>query len=109
MGHYIDIPKEVSGAKEDQRMPLFQTGDAVKGKVHINIKNGKKVDHIGVRCELIGQIELFYDRGNHYEFLSLARELEQAGELTSSKDYEFEFQNVEKQYESYNGINVRLR
>ena len=25
------------------------------------------------------------------------------------KEYDFEFLNVEKQYESYNGVNVRLR
>ena len=29
--------------------------------------------------------------------------------LTKSTDYEFEFDNVEKQFESYNGLNVRLR
>lgn len=54
-------------------------------------------------------IELFYDRGNHYEFTSLVRELAPTGELTENKNYDFEFLNVEKQYESYNGINVRLR
>jgi len=59
--------------------------------------------------EFIGQIELFYDRGNHYEFTSLVRELSPLGELTESKVFSFEFLNVEKQYESYNGINVRLR
>jgi len=59
--------------------------------------------------EFIGQIELFYDRGNHYEFTSLVRELAPTGELTENKTFEFEFLNVEKQYESYNGINVRLR
>jgi len=52
---------------------------------------------------------LFYDRGNHYEFTSLVRELAPTGELVESKTFDFEFLNVEKQYESYNGINVRLR
>lgn len=37
------------------------------------------------------------------------RELAPAGDLTENKTYDFEFLNVEKQYESYNGINVRLR
>jgi vacuolar protein sorting-associated protein 26 len=37
------------------------------------------------------------------------RELDPAGELTGTKRYPFEFTNVEKPYESYNGVNVRLR
>jgi vacuolar protein sorting-associated protein 26 len=53
--------------------------------------------------------ELFYDRGNHYEFTSLLREFEGPGILSEKKTFEFEFPQVEKQFESYNGINVRLR
>lgn len=37
------------------------------------------------------------------------RELDPPGELSGSRQYTFEFCNVEKQYESYDGINVRLR
>jgi hypothetical protein len=32
-----------------------------------------------------------------------------AGELTATKTYAFDFENVDKQYDSYNGINVKLR
>lgn len=53
--------------------------------------------------------ELFYDRGNHYEFLSLVQELATPGEMRSAQTFDFEFKNVEKQYESYHGINVKLR
>lgn len=70
---------------------------------------GKKVEHVGIRVELIGQIELFYDRGNHFEFTSLLKELAPPGTLTTSEEFPFEFSNVEKLHESYNGINVRLR
>ena len=52
---------------------------------------------------------MFYDRGNHYEFTSVVRELAPAGEITSDQVFDFEFLDVEKQHESYNGINVRLR
>ena len=55
------------------------------------------------------ELELFYDRGNHYEFLSLVQELAAPGELRSVQSFDFEFKNVEKQYESYAGINVKLR
>lgn len=53
--------------------------------------------------------EMFFDRGNHYEFLSLGQELAAPGELQHPQTFEFNFKNVEKQYEAYNGINVRLR
>lgn len=52
---------------------------------------------------------MFYDRGNHYEFLSLGQELAAPGELQHPQTFPFNFKNVEKQYESYNGINVKLR
>jgi vacuolar protein sorting-associated protein 26 len=53
--------------------------------------------------------ELFYDRGHHHEFLSLSQELAAPGELRQAQTFDFLFKNVEKQYESYLGINVKLR
>lgn len=99
--------------------------------------------------------ELFFDRGNFYDFTSLGekpgrlptsslavpcscedlnpawltihvvrlsvrllvasalssavRELDMPGEISEKKVYPFEFQNVDLQYESYSGVNVRLR
>jgi len=37
------------------------------------------------------------------------RELDMPGEISEKKVYPFEFQNVDLQYESYSGVNVRLR
>lgn len=54
-------------------------------------------------------IELFYDKGKSHEFLTLSQELAAPGELRQNAAFEFEFKNVEKQYECYNGINVKLR
>ena len=53
--------------------------------------------------------ELFYDRGNNHEFISMLRELARPGDLTCSKSFDFEFNQVEKPFESYTGTNVRLR
>ena len=50
---------------------------------------------------------MFY--GNQYEFTSLVRELDAPGELIQTKTYPYEFAAVEKHYDSYNGINCRLR
>ena len=62
-----------------------------------------------IRIEFIGCIELFYDRGNHYEFLSLGQDIAAPGEVHATETLPFEFKNVEKPYENYNGINVKLR
>lgn len=83
--------------------------ETVAGSVKLRMNPGKKVEHVGIRVELIGQIELFYDRGNHFEFTSLLKELAPPGVLTASEEFPFQFDNVEKLHESYNGINVRLR
>lgn len=52
---------------------------------------------------------MYYDRSAHYEFLSLLQELAAPGEMRNNQSFDFEFKNVEKQYESYHGINVKLR
>eukprot|EP00163_Fabomonas_tropica_P018441 TRINITY_DN32767_c0_g1_i1.p1 TRINITY_DN32767_c0_g1~~TRINITY_DN32767_c0_g1_i1.p1 ORF type:complete len:296 (-),score=102.40 TRINITY_DN32767_c0_g1_i1:200-1087(-) len=88
---------------------IYQSHEDIMGEVVVNITPGKRIEHQGVKVELIGQIEMYYDRGNTYDFTSLLRELDPPGELTGTKRFPFEFSNLEKQYESYNGINVRLR
>ncbi|CAB4064911.1 VPS26 [Lepeophtheirus salmonis] len=53
---------------------------------------------------------MYYDRGNHHEFLSLCKDLVRPGELTQNNSFDFEFSKVEnKPYECYTGANVRLR
>jgi hypothetical protein len=93
---------------EIEHLYLFSGKETVAGTVSCKV-NGKKIEHLGMKIELIGHIELLYDRGNPYEFTSLVRELEGPGELKESKTYPFEFTNVDKQYETYFGNNVRLR
>lgn len=39
----------------------------------------------------------------------MSQEISAGGELRGAQTFDFEFKNVEKQYESYNGINVKLR
>ena len=95
--------------KEEEELVLFTGADPIVGQVHVNVKPGKKVEHIGIKIELVGQIELLYDRGNPYEFTSLVRELAEPGELTTDQVYDFAFQRVQKDFETYSGNNVRLR
>ncbi|KAG8041060.1 hypothetical protein G9C98_002048 [Cotesia typhae] len=99
--------KSEDGKKE--RHFLYYDGETVSGKVIVSLRKAGKLEHQGVKVEFIGQIELYYDRGNHHEFTSLVKELARPGELTHNTEYTFEFANVEKPFESYTGSNVRLR
>ncbi|KAJ7960453.1 Vacuolar protein sorting-associated [Quillaja saponaria] len=104
--------KQVPLKKENGQtvmVPLFQSQENIVGEVIIEPTLGKKVEHNGVKIELLGQIELYFDRGNFYDFTSLVRELDVPGDLYERKTYPFEFSNVEMPHESYNGVNLRLR
>ena len=81
----------------------------MRGQVVINLNKGKKLDHLGIRVELVGIIENLYDKSQNSVFLQLVRDLEPPGSLTDNSTYDFAFNRVEKQFESYNGIVVRLR
>jgi len=52
---------------------------------------------------------MLHDRTSLYEFTNLVKELETAGVLFSDKQYSFDFATVDKPYDSYTGLNVRLR
>lgn len=93
----------------DEEQYLFSSTDNITGMVELELQGSRKLEHTGVKVELIGMIEMLQDRSNTYEFTSLVRELEPPGELSGSKAYPFEFNQAEKNYESYDGLNVRLR
>lgn len=46
---------------------------------------------------------MYYDRGNHHEFISLVKELARPGDMIAHSSYPFEFSNVEKPFEVYTG------
>ncbi|TFY77807.1 hypothetical protein EWM64_g6204 [Hericium alpestre] len=107
-----DVRKKVDTKGEKDRViscPVYYDGDSVSGQVTIRVRDGKKLAHDGIKVEFVGSIELFYDRGHHHEFLSLSQELAAPGEMRQAQTYDFLFKNVEKQFESYVGINVKLR
>lgn len=113
---------KTGGKDRKEKAPLYKDGESVKGSVIVRPKDGKKLEHTGIKVNLIGSIgnpplgmglvdatEMYYDRGAHYEFVSLLQELAAPGEMRNNQAFDFEFKNVEKQYESYHGINVKLR
>eukprot|EP00002_Diphylleia_rotans_P034544 TRINITY_DN742_c0_g2_i10.p1 TRINITY_DN742_c0_g2~~TRINITY_DN742_c0_g2_i10.p1 ORF type:complete len:221 (+),score=44.92 TRINITY_DN742_c0_g2_i10:148-810(+) len=94
---------------ESESLPFYHSNETIKGRVSVILNQGKKIEHAGIRLELVGQIELFYDRGSHYEFTTTVRELASPGLMIDSKIFNFEFGAGERQHESYYGINTRLR
>ena len=53
--------------EKDKRvmLPLYFDGESVTGKVQVRIKEGKKLEHQGVKIEFVGHI------GNFVAFLNL--------------------------------------
>jgi len=107
-----EVRKQIESKAEKDRpvsSAVYYDGESVSGQVTVRVRDGKRTAHDGIKVEFVGNIELFYDRGHHQEFLSLSQELAAPGELRQAQTFDFQFKNVEKQYESYLGINVKLR
>ena len=103
-----------SKTSDDNIVSLFKNGDDVKGTV--TIKSAKNFDHLGIKVQLIGQIELLYDRNNPYEFLSYVKDLSPPGTFSDTiKTYDYEFSNIDfsndkkQQLETYRSDNIKLR
>lgn len=52
-------------------LPLFSNHGRVAGEVKVTPVPGRRVEHQGVRVQLVGEIELAAERGHPHEFLSL--------------------------------------
>jgi len=100
---------QVQTDKGPQKLLVYTSDEPIKGVIKTSVKQGKKIDHKGIKVELVGQIEVVYDRGNHHDFLLLTQELSPAGILSGDASFDFDFVSTEKSHESYNGVNVRLR
>jgi vacuolar protein sorting-associated protein 26 len=90
--------------------PTFNDTDTISGKVLIELNKNKNFEHSGVRIELIGVIENYRDKKLTSRFIALTRDLEPPGKLDNEiTQLEFEFANVDKQFESYRGKHVGVR
>ncbi len=89
--------KKINVIKEGQAESLlvFTDKDPVAGEVTLKLDPGKRLEHLGVKIEFIGMIEMFY--GNYHEFSNLVRDLDAPGELAATKTYPFDFSTVDKQ------------
>ncbi|SCV03839.1 LAMI_0H11364g1_1 [Lachancea mirantina] len=93
--------------------PLYENGESLSGLVTLRVKEGKKVDHLGVKVNLIGSVDIAksnseYKKSTVDTFLCLSADLCPQGELMHSQTFQFSFKDVEKRYESYRGRNVDI-
>ncbi|KAJ7633217.1 vacuolar protein sorting-associated protein 26-domain-containing protein [Roridomyces roridus] len=107
----LDVETKTDKELETLSCPVYYDGDSVSGQVVICVRDGKRMQHDGIKVQFVGQICRWqlHDRGHHHEFPSLSQELAAPGEMRRAQTFVFNFKNVEKQFESYQGTNVKLR
>lgn len=96
-----------TGETNSQKLPLYIGDEKVSGKIEVRTK--KKFDHMGVKVELIGLIEVNTDAATNSTFMSNGLDLEAPGSISEDKTFNFSFNIFQKPYESYYGSTVRLR
>eukprot|EP00358_Blepharisma_japonicum_P006171 CAMPEP_0202940428 /NCGR_PEP_ID=MMETSP1395-20130829/577_1 /ASSEMBLY_ACC=CAM_ASM_000871 /TAXON_ID=5961 /ORGANISM="Blepharisma japonicum, Strain Stock R1072" /LENGTH=238 /DNA_ID=CAMNT_0049634909 /DNA_START=171 /DNA_END=884 /DNA_ORIENTATION=+ len=65
--------------------------------------------HQGIKVELLGSIDINYERSQTTDFISLSKDLEPPGTITDSSTVPFCFNKVDKQYETYQGRFCKVR
>ncbi|CUV04512.1 vacuolar protein sorting/targeting protein 26 [Cryptosporidium parvum Iowa II] len=99
----------LSKNKKGEKGLIFSDGEDISGVAIVAIKPGRKLDHQGIRVEVIGQIDVIYDQSSSYDFFSITKDLEPSGSLFETKQYKWKFNAVDKPYETYYGTNIQLR
>lgn len=92
-----------------EKVPIYTDGEDISGSASIIVKPGKRVEHLGVRVEIIGRVETPNDRPAAYDFFAIAKDLEPAGCLIESKDFKWKFTAVDKSTETYSGTTSKVR
>jgi len=99
----------LSRDKRGERAYIYTDGEDLCGSAVVSVRPGKKLEHQGIKVELIGQVDMMFDKSSSYDFFSITKDLEPPGSLFESKQYKWKFGAVDKHNETYHGINVRLR
>lgn len=99
----VDV-KLPQGKKD--KYPVYEDGETISGQVTVRVKDGKRVEHTGIKAQLFGTIET--SNGKKDDFLCLSHDIAPAAELDHTETYPFQFKDVEKRYESYKGKNLNV-
>lgn len=91
------------------KLPSFYDKENVTGEVQISLTS-RSFSHSGIKIMLLGVIENNEEGKGVSQFITLTKELDPAGTLYNQVNkFKFAFMNVEKDYESYRGIEVNVR
>ncbi|AGO12183.1 AaceriAEL178Cp [[Ashbya] aceris (nom. inval.)] len=108
----VEIPSVSSTSKTlKDRYPLYEDGESVSGIVTLRVREGRKVEHLGIKVSLVGSVDTTKSSSEAKKrtidtFLSLSADICPPGELVHSQSFPFNFKDVEKRYESYRGKNI---
>ncbi|KAG7389513.1 Vacuolar protein sorting-associated protein 26A [Phytophthora boehmeriae] len=95
---------------DSQEIALFRDDEAISGLLTVLVDNGKRLEHTGLKLELLGLIEVPLDRNSNFEFTNSVKELQSSGHVLEGKEtFAFDFAQVDKPHESYYGHSVKLR
>lgn len=132
---HVEVPTSVNSANNARKesLPLVEDGESLKGIVTLRVREGKQVEHLGVKISVVGSIDMqklggapsssasksssASSNASNYsatdskkrqvdQFLYLSYDLCPAGELQHSQSFPFVFKDLAKMYESYRGKNV---
>ncbi|KAG0672181.1 vacuolar protein sorting-associated protein 26 [Maudiozyma exigua] len=131
---HVEVPTSVNSTNSrKESLPLVEDGETLKGIVTLRVREGKKVEHLGVKISVVGSIDMqklggapsssasksssASSNASNYsatdskkrqvdQFLYLSYDLCPPGELQHSQSFPFVFKDLAKMYESYRGKNV---
>lgn len=100
-------------ASQERIIYAYEQHQDVGGIVRLYLTAGKKVEHLGIKIQFIGRIDMSVgvNEGRpHYDFVSLSKEIAPPGVLYQpTTEIPFFFRNMDKEHESYRGRNVFVR
>jgi len=103
----------ISVDERSHQLYVYDAPEDISGVVTLTLPPGRKQDHLGIKIEFIGCIDMgigVHDGPHHYNFISLSKELSPPGVLYNPKtEIPFLFKNMDKEHESYSGRNVAVR
>jgi vacuolar protein sorting-associated protein 26 len=91
-------------------VPTFNDIDNIKGRVIIELNKNKNFEHSGIKIEFSGIIENYKDKKQNSKFISINKDILPSGVLDNEiTQIDFEFNNVDKLYETYRGKGISVR
>ncbi len=116
--HPNTIMSNVYGNKLE--CPTFYSSEPIKGSIQIILNNSQKLNHSGIKIELIGEVDIHINdndtensmsNNNQFNrFLSLTNNISSQGTLNKEINvFNFEFKSIEKPYDSYRGKKFSIK